>query len=942
MARLKQADRAWQGQRAMALFLRNWKWLLALFLLGLLLDLVFHLSSHTRLSLTLLTIATLITLGAWLIHFAWFKTNPPERIARHLEDRSPLLGSRLINFLQLRRSFLDAPHSSALTRSLAAQAEQDAAAATHEIKFLPLTREPQLRRLAWHAAIPSLALLLLAAFFHAPFFTLLVRYLDPLGDHPPYSLTQLHLESPGPQGATTLYRAGFTVKAGWSGHDPKELLLTAHPPGQPEDTITLPMVAADPGTFIAHLENVRTDLLLHAHTRGHWSRSRVHRLTVLLTPQWDAAHLVVTPPSYTGLPEKKSPFTFDGIQVLKGSAIRFVLRSNRPLASGSATLTSSGGQETTFKLTPIPDQPETVSASLTAESSGRLTFSLTDIDSIPTDDTRSSSLTVSHDLPPQITIAQPAQDGFVVEGHPLTARITANDDYGLSQVRIHLGRDGQYAPPTEHRFGTLTRSESIECPLTTGPIGPPAGTVLTLFAEAIDNRPEPQLTRSEVRTLHVITREEYHDYLRQQNSIADLEAKYEKLFRAHQDLIEKQKDLTQRAAELAKTPDTDPSTKQQTLNQLQQEQAALNEQLLQSAEQMETFVSEAPLYDTESSFQEQLTQQAQQVRDSVAANQSAPKDQPTELSQAAQEHLERLGGAQEEAQEAIDHALADLTLLQELINGFNHFKALHAEQTRLTEQSAAYSEIAQVEETDLLALQNLGATERALGLDLGNLAAKLQTDATAAEETFPKAAASARQLANAIQKQRLDYLASQAASRLLRGEGRPGHQAARRLLDEMDALFSDCQNAEGGMGNELDTCLRLTHAMNPGSSFKQMMQCKKFGSGQNPGMAGQGQGGFMMGTGMASGNSQVFGGESSLGRNQGGQGDGDGHGSPGGGSTISITSSLNAAQPAQVSRATDAVPGTLIIEQYRSLTEAYFDRITGGTPPTPTPAKTAP
>ena len=45
----------------------------------------------------------------------------------------------------------------------------------------------------------------------------------------------------------------------------------------------------------------------------------------------------------------------------------------------------------------------------------------------------------------------------------------------------------------------------------------------------------------------------------------------------------------------------------------------------------------------------------------------------------------------------------------------------------------------------------------------------------------------------------------------------------------------------------------------------------------------------------------------------------------------------------EVNRATDAVPAATLIEQYRGLTEAYFDRITGKPqPPAPTVKETKP
>src|SRR5262249_5172868 len=160
---------------------------------------------------------------------------------------------------------------------------------------------------------------------------------------------------------------------------------------------------------------------------------------------------------------------------------------------------------------------------------------------------------------PAASIAEPARDGFIVEGFPLSARATASDDYGLKSLRMHVGRNGKYGAPIEKTFDTPTREDAVITSLTGGPHPPVAGDVLTLFAEAMDTFPQTHVTRSATRTLTVITREEYQDYLRQEHSIADLEAKYAALFQKQRDLIERQKALADEAAKLDKEAAKNPN-----------------------------------------------------------------------------------------------------------------------------------------------------------------------------------------------------------------------------------------------------------------------------------------------------------------------------------------------------------------------------------------------
>jgi hypothetical protein len=90
-----------------------------------------------------------------------------------------------------------------------------------------------------------------------------------------------------------------------------------------------------------------------------------------------------------------------------------------------------------------------------------------------------------------------------------------------------------------------------------------------------------------------------------------------------------------------------------------------------------------------------------------------------------------------------------------------------------------------------------------------------------------------------------------------------------------------------------------------------------------------GMGGFMSGNDPAGAEQNVYGAENQLGRVS--KGMGDGQTPPGEDPTAqaTITKSDVSTGATEVNRATDAVPAATLIEQYRGLTEAYFDRITG-------------
>jgi hypothetical protein len=931
LARLRSADRAWQKQRATVLFLRHWKWLVLAVASLLVADIILHLDGRQRLMLDLAFVIVALGALAWLLSFAWWRVNPPERIARLLESRSPALGSKLINLLHLREKFLSEPHESPLTRSLAEQAVNDAAADAGRVSFLPLTKEPGMNRLAWHALAPSLGFVVVAVIFFMPFLTTLVRFLDPLGDHPPFSMTRLWVEEPSAENPSVLYGGNFLVKARWTGHDPKELFFTAQPPDRPDDAFTLPLMAQGPGLFVQQLENVRTDLELRVHTRNHWSTSAMARLAVVLTPQFASATLAVAPPVYTTLPEKTTAFNFAGATALKGSRVTFTLRSNRPLKEGRLHLATAAGQPQMIALA-VGATPQEVSGSFAAEASGRMTFTLVDVDGIPSDDVKTSSFTVTHDLAPTVAVVEPARDGFLVEGYSMPVRATASDDYGLKLLRMQIMRGSSAERPVEHRHDKPALSDAVEVPLRERFFPAlQAGEVISFHAEAIDNHPDPpHVAHSEVRKLTVISRREYNNILRRENTIADLEAKYEDLFQQFRELLEKQKQLAAAAGEtekkLAEKPGDAALQKQQ--DSQRETQAKLNKELLKFSQSMEKFVSDMPLYDVEKDFQQQLAEQASGIRESVAQNERDMRGTGAVMSRAAREHHDRMAGAQEQTESQIEKAIADAAELQEMIDDFSRFEELHRRQEQLTQQMSSYQQHVRLSDEDRLAVGSLGAEQREIGGEITELVQKLNSDADKNAAKFPKASNSCRKLAAAMTNARMNHLASEAAARMMKGDGQGGHAGAERLLEAMAALFGECNSGQQNAGGELDTCLSLNHCKNPGRTSQQMAMSRKFGRGGAMNGQERGMGGYRTGDD-SSGGAAVYGMESKLGRVNNGPGDGQAPTNPNAPAQAIVTSNTVDSEPAQVNRATDAVSAATTLEQYRALTDAYFDRITG-------------
>ena len=210
------------------------------------------------------------------------------------------------------------------------------------------------------------------------------RFLDPLGDHPPYSFTRLEITSPAADGAKVIYNESLLVTAQSAGHRPAELYLSWFPVGHPEKTVTLPMFDRGERGFTQQIEGIKSDIVIFAHTKNQHAMSRQRRVSVILIPRLGKAWVKITPPAYTALPAVERPFDFKNLKALERSTVEFRLASNRPLAGGHLTVTTDGPAE---EIAMASISEKQVVAHIVAAKPAQLKFSLLDVDGNPSQET---------------------------------------------------------------------------------------------------------------------------------------------------------------------------------------------------------------------------------------------------------------------------------------------------------------------------------------------------------------------------------------------------------------------------------------------------------------------------------------------------------------------------------------------------------------------------
>jgi hypothetical protein len=963
-AQLADADRVLQGEQGASLVLRAGSWICGGILAAFALDVLRHLAAGPRVAL--LAALGLFAAGALLTGavVAWVRRNSPEHVARVLEERDPRLGSKLINVQQLRAQAED-PQVSPLTRDLAAIAVAGYAGELRGANLPGVARTDRVRRaarrLAIHVAI--FAALIVAIF---PITRVeLPRFLDPFGDHPPYSFTQLEITEPGDDSAAVVYGQGILISAKALGHRPGELFLTFFPADHPEARTTVPMFDKGGGVFTQQIEGVKAALVVFAHTKNEHALSRQRRIPVILTPKLERATVKITPPAYTGLAADERPLQFKTLKALQGSTLTFQFTSNRPLAHGSIGVTNESGAVLPVAMEPAGGM--SVSATITATESAQLKFSIVDADGFASQESWDLALTVTHDLPPEVQITNPNADTFVAMDFKPEPVIEASDDYGIGTLRIHTARNEVFGEPrtVTYRKPPLAAREALAFDFPSMGVVP--GDRISIFAEAIDSAPDAHLVRSRTVTLTVISTEEYNDFVREQTDIADTEAKYSQLLQELHDLVEKQKELSQESAAqkeqlAAAKSDAERAAQQQKLNELMAKQQQLNQQLTDMAAKMENFVRDQPLYDVEAELKDTLAEKADEIRESVKENREALQklaaqppalekpqagDQPPAkagspqaaaspetlqaFKKAADEQAAKLGGAEEEAREQITETLEDMSLMHEIVKDMNRFKELYEAQEELAKQSKAYDRATPLSREDQLALKDLAAQQKMIGEQLDAVEQKLWEDGKAAQEKFPKAGKSAQDFAQKMGDLRFQSLSGQATAAMLEGNGAQGSLLAENLRGEMEKLFSQCNGKEGEMNGELDQYLSVQRSMKPGNSFRQMMRTRKFGNGTKPGMSpGKGLGGNDGYAVIVGPNANVLGSEKPITESQKAQsGTGPNKAKANAAdarATVDRQDVLPDAPP--LNRESRAVQGEAGIEQYSDIVEKYFKAIT--------------
>ncbi|MGB0743075.1 MAG: hypothetical protein ACPGSB_00990 [Opitutales bacterium] len=957
---IRRSGRRLQRFEGRLLWLRAIPVMLAILLVLLLLDLALQLSPSWRLGLLLGYLSMLTGTFVYALWLGFGKQADPRRTARHLEERCPELGSSLMNFLDLEATVQDSSKPE-LTRKMASHAQAEHAETASHVQLTKLVVNTKLKSGAQALGI-SLLVLTSLCFAFWPFFRAhLARLFDPYGAHPPYSLTTLVMLEPISGAKPIIFGESLRIHVEAKGHAPDQIELSYWPTERPDEVFRTAMLPRGKKEFVQGIEELEEPITIQAQTLNGRSRTEPVSVDVYLNPKIEAVELEIHPPAYTRLPVSKRAYGFNELRVLRTSKILLRTSSNRPLHSGEIRMDRPLEVEAHSLVPMQPTDETTVLGEFVADQSTGFSITVTDQDGLVSERSQRGAIMVAEDNAPSVSITSPKSSTLLALDAALTIRAEAFDDYGLKELRLHRAINGVFTAPVIISASEQSPRLDMEWTLDFATIGVQQEDVVSIYAEAIDIAPEPQVTRSEMIRITAISVEDYNSLLRQEADMARVAKKYEALRERFEELMEEQASLLEEARALHEKLEqtTDEAERQrimEELEKLQLAQAEINEALKELANDMEQTVRDEPLYDVESSFKQQLTDAAGNIRkaantndqriQSILQQMKSPGNSPQQeaalaeaLAQAMQEQRDQLMG-QESTMQEIEESAEEMGNFHEMLKNFNRYTALTNEQRSLANAAAAYNRIERLSREDELALRDLAHDQKMIRDELELLIEKFRRDAEAGAEAFPQAAASSLDFAAAIQASRSPLLSKRSTDAMLDGEGMQSAELAAATAEAMESLLSQCNGGMGEMSSELDRRLSATRpGSNPaGNTYEQMLENMRmrYGMGQAQGFGTGGQGGSTPGGGFSTPGSEapaLAGNESLAGVGSSSQDEartgGSGSGTGDSSQVIDSTGEEGSLSELEEQRRNSAsVRGESLFIEHDDIIDAYFEKIT--------------
>jgi hypothetical protein len=637
--------------------------------------------------------------------------------------------------------------------------------------------------------------------------TVIPRLTDPSGDHPPFSRSVLRWEL-----APERVRFGGTIRVEGSIENAgQQTTLTLHAQargdnsdsGKSREILTIPMFQIAQHRFAAEMTNITEPMTMWI--AGEGTRTHYRTLVVDMIPRITRVDAHIIAPRYARLdtePHRIDPNQVSELAVLPGSTLQLMAQGNRAL-----TALWAGRDNATPTRYPIVNGQSVIEKI----EPGTWLFAWEADDGMRSDVLAPVRITPRDDQPPRARIAQPQRDAVATPDMIIPLTVESDDDLGLSRVMRTVALNQLAAPHVEQHVAE--RRHQYKKDLALGQLGVQVGDVIHLQVVAQDTRPQAQYSKSDSRSIQIISEEKYNELLLRRVRPDTLERKYAPY-------AKRLKEIEEALAELRKNANNNPELKKQL--------AELAEKTRELQRDVAHLKRKSPLFAVEPALQKILNDAAEKLAQQAESGQlGSDSQQGKKLAEelALMTRLARAYGFMMRLRQLID---AEQNATDRLLPFADHRQLSDSERVRLAELGAQEETIAQGLEAWIDV-----APKMADDLRYGPWAKADNPDAT---RSASESADLLEQLASAVSATGAISLKQQAARHARASDGAEAHRLAADARDRLLALLPKCS---GGM------CLaeaRMRLCWGNGNDLAKTLSC--LGMGMGFGLGGVGAGGL--------------------------------------------------------------------------------------------------
>ena len=538
LGRLRRQVQAGRFRAALGLVVAG---VLALLLLSGLSDFLAGWERPVRIALVALALVAASVAVLW----AWLKSSstPLAEAARRADDRLGDPRRGLGAALDLAGSVDD--HESPLHRHLAGLAVARAVERLPQVPSGSLI-ELRERRAPWKSASIVLLVLVAAIALHPRAAGVVaLRLLRPWAELAPYS--PWHFQFEEAEGPRVIYGKDADLAVRIDGPPlpkPVELLLR---PIEGREIERLPTFR-EGNRHSRRIEGV-TRPLEYAFAVGR-ARSEWRPLEILYQPRLESASFETKPPAYSRLAASRFELGGGDLQALRGSEIRLVVESNRPLSRGQLEGRAPKGSEVLRRLAVEP--AETGASSVIfdwrVEEDLVWTLDLTDIRGARMEEPVLFVQQLVPDEKPEIENVEPGPFVFATPESEVRMVWDVSDDFGLDRLDLArvAGRFRERAASVSEGPGEKQVRLERKVPLSS--LGVRPGQSLEYLVEARDRNPNLLgVSVSPATKVNIISEDEYAEAIRMRTTLEEFAERYRALREVLDSVLEALESLGQAA-----------------------------------------------------------------------------------------------------------------------------------------------------------------------------------------------------------------------------------------------------------------------------------------------------------------------------------------------------------------------------------------------------------